>query len=313
MDLETVDVARLRALVALHESYLRAHPNTQQVRQRAIHIAAGVAGEYSLLVRKAQELPPAQSLVPPRGVSSPIARDDRFDAAVEDFIVACYLTIDEIEGFQRRLTANDTMHDDAVVAAVLAEAAKSDQPQWNSPLSWALGIRGLRVRDALEELAHKRAIVINDRSRTGIDDFLFTVTAYGRRLARGSVTPQATAPAIYLTQHISHSTIANAGFTFGSVQQNVTINPEVREIVDALARLGAAIGDGPGATVAVTLTQATAEELRTNGWGDKAAALLRAIPGTLGSMTALAANAKPAYDLVRSLAAALGVDWPPLP
>ena len=84
-------------------------------------------------------------------------------------------------------------------------------------------------------------------------------------------------------------------------------------MLDALAQFEAAISDDVSASATVTLVQGAAQELSTNGWGEKAGTLLRAIPATLGGMTALAANAKPAYELVRSLAAAYGIVLPPLP
>ncbi len=313
MDPETADVDQLRAHVARHEPYLRTHPHTDQVRQVAARIAAVVAGDMTSLIAEARALPPVQSLMPPYGASSPTARDERFNTAVDDLISKYYLAIDEIEEYQHRLKANEMIHDDDVVNAVLAEAAKSDQPQWSSSLSRTLAIPDLRTRDALEELAEQGAIDINQRSRSIVGTFLFTVTAHGRRLARGSAQRPDIIPAVQLTQHIYDSTIASAGVSYGSVEQHVTINPDVRDIVDALAQFEDALRDDPRSVVALTLAQGAAQELRANGWGEKAGSLLRALSLTLGGVTALAANAKPAYDLVRSLAAAHGIVLLPLP
>jgi hypothetical protein len=313
MNPETASIDQLRAHVALHEPYLRTHPNTEQVRQRAANVAAAVAGEQSPLAQKARHLPPVQSLVPPLGVSSPTARDDRFDTAVEDLIAEVYVTIDQIEAFQRRLKANEAMDDDAVVNAVLAEAVKSEDAQWSTSLSQVLAIPDIRTRDALEELESQGAVKINDRSRATIGVFLFTVTAYGRRLARGSATRNKIEPVIHLTQHISDSTIASAGVAFAPVEQNITVNPAVREVVDALMHFQAAFGDDPSAAAATTLAQGAAHELRINGWGERTATLLRAIPAALGGGAALAANVKPAYELIRALATAHNIQLPPLP
>jgi hypothetical protein len=315
MNPETADPTLLRAHVARLEPYLRTHPNTDQVRQAAANVAAAVAGDGSPLISEARALPPVQSLVPPLGKPSPTARDERFDGAVEQLIGRYYLAIDEIEDFQKRLTANEDMHDDDVVNAVLAEAAKSDQAQWSPSLSWSLAIPELRVRDALEELAHDEAVTINQRvgRGDGYETWLFAVTARGRRRARGTAKPRGIVPPVQLTQYIHDSTIASAGVSYGSVEQHVTINSEVHDMLDALAQFEAAIGDDVSTSATVTLVQGAAQELITNGWGEKAGTLLRAIPATLGGMTALAANAKPAYELVRSLAATHGIVLPPLP
>ena len=316
---ETADVDQLRAHVARHESYLRTHPNTGQVRQVAANIAAAVAGDASPLIAEARALPPVQSLVPPHGTSSPTARDERFDAAVEQLIDRYYLAIDEIEDFQQRLKANETIDDDDVVAAVLAHSAKETDVQWSSVLSWPLALPAQRILDALEELQAQGAVEIKHEnvSHNGNDGILrtllFQVTAHGRRVVRGTAKPRSIVPAVQVTQHIYDSSIASAGVSYGNVEQHVTINPDVRDVIEALAQFEAALRDDPRSAAAITLAQSAAQELRTNGWGEKAGTLLRAIPATLGGVTALAANAKPAYELVRGFAGAHGVVLPPLP
>jgi len=319
MNLETADVTKLRAHVARLEPYLRTHPNTDQVRHAAANVAAAVAGDASPLIAEARALPRAQSLVPPRGTSSPTARDERFDAAVEQLISRYYLAINEIEDFQQRLKANEALDDDAVVAAVLAHAAKDTDVQWSSVLSLPLALPAQRILDALEELQAHGAVEIKHENQSSDGNggilriLLFRVTAHGRRAARGTLNPRTIVPAVQVTQHIYDSTIASAGVSYASVEQHVTVNSDVREIIDALEQFEAAIGDDSGATVAATLAQGAAKELRANGWGEKAATLLRAIPPALGGMTAFAANAKPAYELVRRFAAAHGVVLPALP
>ena len=313
MNPETVNVAQLRAHVALHEPYLREHPIRDQVRQRAVGVASALIGEHSPLIAKARALPPAQSLVAPRGVSTPNARDDHFNRAVDDFIGECYAAIDSLENFQQRIKANESLDDDDVVAAVLAEAVKTEDAQWNESVSWNAGLPALRVRDALEELSHQGAIDINERSRSGTDAFLFTVTAYGRRLARGTAKPRGIVPIIQLNQHISDSTIASAGISYGDVTQDITVNADVREIIDALAQFQAALGDDAHTVAAGALAERAASELRANGWTDTAGALLRAIPVTLGGLTAFAANVQPAYAAIAALAAVHGYILPPFP
>lgn len=313
-DFETADVDQLRQHVKRNEEFLRTHPDRDRARAAAISVAEAVAGPGSDVARKARELPTAR-LVPPRAVSTPTARDPEFDAAVEALIPMFYEALDGLKEWQQQLAVNGQLGDEATVALVLAEANKTDQVQWSGPLAATLAIPNRQALDALEDLSHEGAIKIVNRVATGdgSESWLFQVTSQGRKLARGTAKPHQAFVPIQLTQHISNSTIASAGFAAGPVEQHITINPEVRDIVDALAQFHVATSDDAETVAASALAERAAQELQTNGWSLKATSLLKAIPATVSGITAFSANVKPAYELIHALAAAHGVNLPPLP
>lgn len=195
MNFATLDIPKLREHLAAWEPKLRAEPNSMRVRAMTQNIARSIAGETGTLLAQATRLPTIEG-TRLGGLSSPTARDARFDAAVEQFIVDCHKTLDAIADYQQRVRHNSGVHRAEIRKIVLAHIVQTEQAdQWASDVAWKVGLSNHQIADALEHLEMEGAIQRGGRHNYGSGEFawLIRVTSLGRDLAERSVTPESIA------------------------------------------------------------------------------------------------------------------------
>jgi hypothetical protein len=304
----TFTPGELRDNLAKHEQLLRTDLFRHRVLNVALNIAKGIGDPR--LVALAQELPPAESPSHFEAVL-PDGRDDALNTKVEAFIAAAHASIDQRQEKTIRIVANSHLSRSECRARVSAHLAKDREPHEARDIAYNLDLSADQVLDALEQLEHERAIVSSRIVRTYGEpprhDWRVGLNALGRNLADGTA-PVSTAPVV-LNQTIYDSQITNAGIAQGAVTQNVAINPDIVEMIDALKALQEAAAADPQAAAVDALARETEEELRTNGWSAKARSFLSGIGGLVQTAAAL----KPAYNTLQTIAVAHNVPLPAWP
>jgi hypothetical protein len=241
----------------------------------------------------------------PHETIRPDGRDDAFDEQLDTFIRLAYKLLAEREEHEARVAANAQLSRAACRNRVLAYLASDRDAHWAQDVGRDLGLSYEQTLDALEQLDHDGAL---DGQRSdalnGSVAWFVRLNVHGRNLADG--TTQRAGAAVVLQQSFHNSNIANAGLAHGSVTQNITINPEIAEIINALQQLQAAAESSPRTAAVAVLASEAQEEFRSNGWTEKAGGILTGIAGLVQT----AASLKPAYDLLQPIAAAHGISVP---
>ena len=252
-------------------------------------------------MQAARALRPAH-LVGRVGAINPDTRDDAFNKKVERFIVAAYAALDELDRYEAAVASNATLTPAQCRERVLDVLARAGlEYTWLDNVCTELGLSHQQGYEAFEDLNRDSAL---EGQRSEANDFAWRarLSADGRRLARGErrdVPP-------FIHQEFHNSTIANAGTVHGDVTQNVTINPNVAELVAALEALRRTAGNEPQAAAITALANDAERELRTNGVTATASGLLMGLATVIQTVAAL----KPAYQTFQPIALAHGFPLP---
>jgi hypothetical protein len=210
-----------------------------------------------------------------------VQRDERISFVVEKLLDRAEAAIRTLEDYQAGVAANASLSFDERRELVLRTIALIDERNGGDKISatdvrWESKLSQAHVDDALEHWHECEAIryglVTADEMGRPL---IFRLTARGReRNEKGPPRPSPTS----LIQQFHQSQIGSA-ITLGDVTQNITVNPDVAD---------------------------AQQELRSQGWSAKAAALLSG----LGGLVQTTASLKPAYQTLQPIAVAHGVPLP---
>ena len=311
------DPTKLRDYVQAVSRRLWDVQDSSQVREIAEKLASEVDpyGRFCLLklARKTPSRKDSRDTPFRLGHLEPLPRDHKTNEAVVEFQKGIESALRGLEDYHAFVTSNADLSLGGSRDLVLRAVAALDKQNKGQEISfadvqWNSGLTQQQVDDALEHWRNHGLLRADDlplRHPEGIG-WQFWFTSRGRDWAIKGPPAGLDAPPSSLVYEIHNSQIASAGIAQGPITQNVTIYPEVADVVHALLRLEKAADASPDTAAIATLAHEAQQELRSRGWTAKAVALLSAI----GGLVQTAASLKPAYQTLQPLAVAHNVPLP---
>lgn len=230
--------AELRAYLGRIEPNLRTDPNADRVRQTAKNLADKVCNRrITPIVTSLTQGMPFRPFQP--GPATAPARTEAFDAAIEQIISLSNDTIAELERFERDLADNEDLEPEEYrrrILGYLLQQKRGDYPG-TTDIYIALAIPFDDMMESLETLETERSLEAI-KSSAHPPSWRVELTARGRNIAKGR-EPQTnhSQPAVVFNQHFNNSTIANAGFNSGTINQHFTTFPTLpADVREALRR-----------------------------------------------------------------------------
>jgi hypothetical protein len=311
------DPEQLRRYLAAAAVALRKEPDREKVRFAAGKLAMTIDEDDRFKITQWVDAMPIDVFADPEdphsirwlaGGEPLVQRDERISFVVEKLLDRAEAAIRTLEDYQAGVAANASLSFDERRELVLRTIALIDERNGGDKISatdvrWESKLSQAHVDDALEHWHECEAIryglVTADEMGRPL---IFRLTARGReRNEKGPPRPSPTS----LIQQFHQSQIGSA-ITLGDVTQNITVNPDVADVVAALLRLQRAAEVGPETAAVAVLARDAQQELRSQGWSAKAAALLSG----LGGLVQTTASLKPAYQTLQPIAVAHGVPLP---